>query len=69
LGKGTKIGGIIVIVILFLVVAVVVYEPPTGSNTTDEEKTLGVGQPYWTQPIDTMKEKVVGTYIPPAPLP
>jgi len=69
LGKGTKIGGIIVIVILFLVVGAVVYEPPTESNTTDEKKTLGVGQPYWTQPIDTMKEKVVGTYIPPAPLP
>jgi len=69
LGKGTKIGGIIVIVFIFLVVGAVVYEPPTGSNTTDEEKTLGVGQPYWTQPIDTMKDKVVGTYIPPAPLP
>ncbi len=69
MGKGTKIGGITVIVILFLVVAVFVYEPPIESNTTNEEKTLGVGQPYWTQPIDTMKDKVVGTYIPPAPTP
>jgi len=69
LGKGTRIGGIIVIVILFLVVGAVVYEPPTESNTTDEKKTSGVGQPFWTQPIDTMKEKVVETYIPPAPLP
>lgn len=67
MGKGTKIGGIIVIVILFLVVAVVVYEPPTESNTTNEEKTSGVGEPFWTQPIDTMKDKVVGTYIPPTP--
>ena len=69
MGKGTKIGGIIVIVFIFLVVAAIVYEPPTGSNTTDEEKTSGVGQPYWTQPIDTIKEKVVGTYIPPLQTP
>jgi len=69
MGKGTKIGGIIVIVILFLVVGAVVYDSPTESNATNEEKTSGVGQPFWTQPIDTMKDKVVGTYIPPAPIP
>ena len=69
MGKGTKIGGIIVIVFLFLVVAVFVYESPTESNTRDEKKTSGFGQPFWTQPIDTIKEKVVETYIPPAPLP
>ncbi len=69
MGKGTKIGGIIVIVILFLVVAVVVYEPPTGSNTTDEKKTSGFGEPFLDSTMDTIKDKVVGTYIPPAPLP
>ncbi len=69
MGKGTKIGGIIVIVLLFLVVAAVVYEPPTGSNTTDEKKTSGFGKPFLDSTMDTIKDKVVGTYIPPAPLP
>ncbi len=69
MGKGTKIGGIIVIVILFLVVGAVVYEPPTGSNTTDEEKTSGFGEPFLDSTMDAIKEKVVGTYIPPAPIP
>ncbi len=69
LGKGTKIGGIIVIVFLFLVVAAIVYESPTESNTTDEEKTSGFGEPFLDSTMDTIKEKFVGTYIPPAPTP
>ncbi len=69
MGKGTKIGGIIVIVFIFLVVAAIVYEPPTGSNTTDEKKTSGFGEPFLDSTMDTIKDKVVGTYIPPAPLP
>jgi len=56
-------------VFLLLVIAVIAYESPTGSNTTDEEKTSGFGEPFLDSAMDTIKEKVVGTYIPPAPTP
>ncbi len=69
LGIGTKIGVILAGIFLLLVIVGIAYESPTGSNTTDEEKTSGVGEPFLDSTMDTIKEKVVGTYIPPAPTP
>ena len=69
MGIGTKIGVILAGIFLLLVIVGLAYESPTGSNTTDEEKTSGFGEPFLDSTMDTIKEKVVGTYILPAPTP
>jgi len=69
MGIGTKIGVILAGIFLLLVIVGLAYESPTGSNTTDEEKTSGVGEPFLDSTMDTIKEKVVGTYILPPPTP
>ena len=69
MGIGTKIGVILAGIFLLLVIVGLAYESPTGSNTTDEEKTSGVGEPFLDSTMDAIKEKVVGTYILPAPTP
>lgn len=69
MGKGFTIGGIVAIVFVLVIVVAILYESPIESTVTNEKKALAVGEPYWTQPIDTMKDKVVGSYIPPSPLP
>ena len=69
MAKGAKIVGIIAIVAVFAIVGVLVYDSPSESRTSNEDTTFEIFEPYWTKPIDNMKDKVVGNFAPSAPAP
>ena len=62
-----KITGIVVVIAAVAFVAFLVYYSPTESSASDEENVFEEIEPYWTKPIDNMKENTINNYVPSTP--
>lgn len=67
LSNEARITAIVSVIAAVVFVVFLVYYSPAESNASNDDNVFEEIEPYWTKPIDNMKENVIESYVPPAP--